>query len=710
MPALPRPAAWWVVLLAAPVLWLGALVVAPASFPYVPGSAYSDLVISHLPSAQFIHTAIARWRQVPLWNPSILSGMPLAADPLAGLWYPPAWLTVGLPTAIGFNLFLFAHLALAGLGMAFFARRQGVDRGPAIFCGLAYGGLPKLVGHVALGHIGMVAALSWLPWFLLLVDHAARSLGPCQARRWYALAALAFASLLVADPRWGLPTAAFGVAWWMLCIMEGRSAGTLRLRPTVIPAVLAGALAGMVAAPLLLPMSELASLSTRSALTPEEAAALSMPPARLLSLLDPGAAGSPEWQAYLGLAVLFLAGVAVVIKAPRWGFWLGVAALSVLWSLGSYTPVYRVLSQILPGALALRVPARLLFLFAFGLILLAGLGLQGLGQAIQERRVNPAIRLWAFALAAMAVLLQIFVASTRGDLGAVRWMTLIVVCVIGLGGLALPRSPHPVLWIAIGACALQLMDQGTFDLVQVEARPASEVLTEKAAVVEGASKLAGPEGRAFSPSYSLPQQTTAEEELGLADGVHPLQLRSYWNFMAAATGFDAGAYSVTLPPFPSGEPADDWGPQIDLTRLGLLSVGAIASAFPIEGLTPIAAAEPGYVYQNPEARPRAWLEPADGSPDEWAPVSDWTWTPNRITVGAVGPGRVVLSELVYPGWEVTVDGQPGRIETVYDVLRSTEIAAGEHLLVFEFKPRPVILGVILGALGAALLFWMGWRR
>ena len=40
--------------------------------------------------------------------------------------------------------------------------------------------------------------------------------------------------------------------------------------------------------------------------------------------------------------------------------------------------------------------------------------------------------------------------------------------------------------------------------------------------------------RVYSPSYSLPQQTAAADQLQLADGVDPLQLASYWSFMLTA--------------------------------------------------------------------------------------------------------------------------------------------------------------------------------
>jgi hypothetical protein len=79
-----------------------------------------------------------------------------------------------------------------------------------------------------------------------------------------------------------------------------------------------------------------------------------------------------------------------------------------------------------------------------------------------------------------------------------------------------------------------------------------------------------------------PQEAAAEAGLELADGVHPLQLASYVEFMGAASGFESDAYSVTLPPYPSGDPAVDWGPELDAQALGRMAIGRVLSGYPIE--------------------------------------------------------------------------------------------------------------------------------
>ncbi len=83
--------------------------------------------------------------------------------------------------------------------------------------------------------------------------------------------------------------------------------------------------------------------------------------------------------------------------------------------------------------------------------------------------------------------------------------------------------------------------------------------------------------------------------------------------MRDATGVPSTQYSVTMPPFETGDPAVDNMDSIpNPYLLGLLNVRYVASAFPIEieGLTPIGKYGATYLYSNQYEAPRAWVQDA----------------------------------------------------------------------------------------------------
>jgi uncharacterized membrane protein YfhO len=60
-----------------------------------------------------------------------------------------------------------------------------------------------------------------------------------------------------------------------------------------------------------------------------------------------------------------------------------------------------------------------------------------------------------------------------------------------------------------------------------------------------------------------------------------------------------------------------------------------------------------------------------------------------------------LTDAYYPGWQASLNGRPVDILPVDILFRAVPVPAGEHTLVYEFKPRSVYLGA--GISGLALL-------
>ena len=67
------------------------------------------------------------------------------------------------------------------------------------------------------------------------------------------------------------------------------------------------------------------------------------------------------------------------------------------------------------------------------------------------------------------------------------------------------------------------------------------------------------------------------------------------------------------------------------------------------------------------------------------------------------PGLVVLADIYYPGWELTIDGKPAPIYRVNGVMRGAVVSAGHHRLVFTYAPRSFRVGLVVSIAGLGVL-------
>jgi hypothetical protein len=189
------------------------------------------------------------------------------------------------------------------------------------------------------------------------------------------------------------------------------------------------------------------------------------------------------------------------------------------------------------------------------------------------------------------------------------------------------------------------------------------------------------------------------------DGVNPLHLAGAARYIERASGVPITGYTVTLPPFASDDLATANANAIpDVRLLGLLNTKYVAAEFDLNvpELRLVQTFGRTRVYKNAAWRPRAWLDSG-----ERAELVEWS--PNRIVVRAEGPGRLVLSEADFPGWEACANGVALTIEPVEGLLRSVVLGPGAQEVVFEYRPLSVFAGLTLTALGLIFLAVL-WRR
>lgn len=701
MPSKVNPA----VFLLAGLLWLWPLALQPTAVPFRPGADYSDLLISHWPNAEYMRHSIWTWGEIPLWNRWRLGGMPFLADPLSGIGYPPNWLLLFVPLEWGFNLLLWLHLTWAGFGMQRFLRALGVSSPAALLAGLAFAGMPKLIAHAAAGHVSLVYAVAWTPWLLQAV-HALRL--EASWRRGM-LAGLLLALTFLADARWSLYAGVFAATYW-IATGAVRSAARPRAVAKGLSAVFVTA--GLVPAVIWLPLLELLRYTSRAALSLEESATYSLPLRYAIGLLIPDRGGFPEWMTYSGLAVAALAGVAILVHAPRgawtspardW-FWLVAVICAWLFALGSNTPVYGLLLEVLPGLGWLRVPPRALFVAAFCLIVLAARGADALAAGVDPSR-KRILSLATTAFASFALMLALAVYLWTGSVPAslIGFAILSVLISLVLGW-SLRHSPAGKRWwVALGL--LVVGDLLWMNASLLEARPLQSAWSADP-IGAYLVRQAGP-FRVYSPSYSLPQHVASRYALEQVDGVNPMQLTTTAEFIRQASGVGSHGYSVTLPDLGDNPAAHNRDAQPDLDLLGRLNVRFVLAEFDLHapGLVSRARFGDTRIYENTLARGEAWLTNDPMGSDQLQSLSSTRRFANHTEyqVQVDQPALLVASEVAHPGWIARVDGQSVPIVPVDGLLRGVHLDAGQHRVQFDYRPANVIIGLVGSLLGLALV-------
>jgi hypothetical protein len=120
--------------------------------------------------------------------------------------------------------------------------------------------------------------------------------------------------------------------------------------------------------------------------------------------------------------------------------------------------------------------------------------------------------------------------------------------------------------------------------------------------------------------------------------------------------------------------------------------------------------KPLFLYELRGSRGRvAWASSADG---QQARITEYH--ANRVAIEARSPvgGRLVLSDLMYPDWTVTVDGGPAQAQLVEGQFRGVDLPAGTHTVVWSYNPRAVYWGMFVSAAAwlslavAAAIVWL----
>lgn len=650
-----------------------------------PNSGFSsDIIHSHWPE---IIGYAKSWRSghIMLWDPATALGRPLAGNPGVMFLYPFDLLFLFVSPALAFNILNSAHVFFGG-SFTFLLLRVGyrTSRLAALVGGLAFALMPKLIAHLAGGHLGVVWAVVWLPAVLLGLKLA------CDG----SLLAAALAGLATALPmpnfiQVSYYTAAIASAFWLWEIvpvvwtnLPGKQMNWSRvgwLLAIYAVWLLTFVLLSSVVLP---PFLEVLPYNSRGNFTLDDANLYALPPFMLLTLLVPTNFQFPEWTMFVGLVPLLLASAGMVFsrQTPRWFFGL-LAVFALVYSLGASTPLFKLTFDFIPGFRLLRVPTRMWFFGGFAVSMLAGFGADLVANGALQ---NVAKRRWRLLAGAaglyltggMVALIGYWTIFHRWHVPtAMRLMVALIVVVLATGWLTKRVSEQALQYLLIFGLLIDLVPVSANYIALINPRdtflrstPALDFVAAQPGIF-----------RVYSPGGDMPYAVAAERGVESLDGLLSFQLEYAVQAIRLATGCQKTGYSTAVPPclydrVPGAVP--------DAMRLGRLNVRYVMSKHALSdpNFKLVMEGSPA-VYENLQWLPRTRVVPRGNASIVERHPGDY-----RIVAMMDGTGQLILSEAWAPGWQVTIDGQLHHVDRVEDALLGVKVESGRHEVHFFYAP------------------------
>ena len=600
---------------------------------------------------------IGLWRygEIPLWNPYMLTGFPLAGDLINHFWNPVATIPVLLWGGVnGLKVSVFLSLLVAAYGQWFLAHTFNVRGVFRLWAGLLFalsGGLALLW---RLGWYELLVGAAWFPWCFALLWRALRR----RDRLSLVLAALAVFMVLSAGG--GYYPVYLGVSLTVLTVFTIVAAELGQRAPQFRRAAAVALLSVALAAVYLLPLADGLRFTKRDAL-PDFLQVNSQPiPYALFNYV----VADEQWFItgvlnraigygwfYVGwLPLLALAFTPWLFARLSWRR-RGILALLVLllvlllWQASRYWPV-RYLYELWPFLYTFRFPNRLLIIATIPLVTLAAMTGQGL--------LVWARRRWRGQTLSGAPDDE----PVRGGLRLIPILNLLVALGLLLALVDVYRvnqhfGMHPNPRLAAARDTLGW-------LRQMDATPY---------YVDLGGQFFWANWMAYAYEYEMP--------------VINLHYNRRLRTMDRQDGPDA--------PFRAE-------PKYLVLHQDQPAPPATTLLASVNGVN---------VYQDPAALPYAFSVANPAGPIDArtaAPQSAVLNGPNRVIVnGAAGQsgGQLVVLVSDYPGWRLTVDGQPAALQPLNGYLGAA-LLPGVHTYTFEFRPPLHTIGLGISLLALAI--------
>ena len=725
------------------------------------------------------------------WNPYINSGFTneggMASQQFLFL-QKLIFKLIPAPASVAWHMVL--HLFIGAAGMYCLCRSINVSRFGSLLSGAIFALAPENATLINAGHVMKIATISFAPWAFYFMEKA------FQTRRVIYFLTTGFVlAFQFFHTHWQI---AF---YTCLCIgvyaiirslgivrVEQEKTGSTLMKITGLNLVTMLFFLSTVAISLL-PLANWSVDSTRGigsganmgkgGLNMEEAMSWSLPPEELVTFAIPGFFGLSRQEAgenpesilsyywgrmhftqtsdYMGLLPWLLLPLPLLFRRDRYT-WLALAGIvgGILFSMGKYTPFYRLLFEYFPGIDHFRVPKMMMFIPLMGLGVLAARGIDLLLDA--DTRNSPRFRGFLYGLIILPLCIGILLGvellwkshwlslagemlshPTRYQQGPQlilqRWYNLVVetgIAAFMAGIYAIALYAFHRKWLSATMVPLVLLGLFIADVGRVNTKflfLVDEPVKTKGIKTPTMEFLLAHDSNQYRvlPMNGTDPMLYATNHIPVMYTSNPVQQQRWQDFLNSFQFASSMPDLINLKYLVYGpqkyeQEKESLGKKYipvfhspDGKEIVLENRSVLPKAWLVQAVAVLK--DPGEtlaVMQNPEFDPKNVALVESMPPIPLPPPNNMpAGTPGNVKVTRFEPERIfidadpvrnvllVLGEKYYRGWWASVDGKKTKIYPVDHILRGVYLTPGTHEVKFTFDPLPFKIGKWLTLLSFA---------
>lgn len=689
------------------------------------GIPYKNFLISDPVEQQypwkFLAISLEKQRQLPLWNPYSFSGMPLLGNLQSSALYPLNFVFFLMPFPYSWAFLIILQPILASIFMYFYLRNLKLSVVSSVFGGFIFAFSAFSILWLEWGTI--VQTGLWLPLLLLAVDKICLP-NSKSLFAWSVLFVFALASAFLAGHLQTFFYLSFVLFFYYIARLIQYSKQWRKIflfSVLVITCIVITSIQWI-------PLMQLIALSARdidhvSYLTP----GWFVPWQHLVQFIAPDFFGNPttlnywgtwnygELTGYIGLAPLLFALFALLfVRAKKVYFFGAILLVSLLFVLP--TPLATLPFVFNIPFLSTAQPTRLIFAIDFALSILAAIGFASLQTLSKKIWIVVGLFvaalgcLWGFVYVGQRFgTLQENLVVTKQNLIFPSGILFAMIAILILF-IFLKKRKYTAIIVSLVFIGLTVIDLFRFGYKFTPFNPSAYLYPPTKSITFlkehiGDRRLMETDRQILAPNFSIMYS------LQSIDGYDPLYLKRYGEYIAASERGKADVHT------PFGFNRIITPQRVDSRLINLLGVKYVLSLTDLQSPTLKKVFEEGQtkVYENVSALPRAFFvksivaaaakqQSMDYLFDKKIDLSQTaiverevisrtyeigkavitSYKPNEVIIKTQNKsqGFLLFTDIYYPTWHATIDGQKTHIFLTDYLFRGVIVPKGNHVVIF----------------------------